>query len=138
MRLSFPERHAYFPWRQAYHPLLPVEFNVGLNSYPTLAILDSGADYSLFPASIAVDLGLNLTDGREDELFGIAGSALVYFHRVSMTIGNSFRTDLDVAFSDETGDDYTDQLIGRDVIFDSLRFAFQQRKYSIHIGRDHR
>lgn len=53
---------------------------------PLLAVVDSGASISLFDAQIADVLGINLTEGKKEELQGIVGAVTVYIHKVHCSI----------------------------------------------------
>ena len=69
-------------------PLVPVTLfkkdDVPLQ--PLLALVDSGASISLFDAQIADVLGINLTEGKKEELQGIVGTVTVYIHEVHCSI----------------------------------------------------
>lgn len=140
MRLDFPEEFPFFqmgmPPRLV--PMLPVTL-VGLKGLrvETYALLDSGADASLFHARWADKIGLDLYAGRFEELFGIdPGSPIqCFYHRVDVTVGlNSFSCD--IAFSEDIGDDISDNLLGREVLFDRFQFAFRQRIGTLYVGKD--
>jgi hypothetical protein len=53
------------------------------------ALVDSGADVSLFDWEIANDLGIEATRGTPCEVLGVGGGISVYyFHAVTLTIGD--------------------------------------------------
>ena len=51
-------------------------------------ILDTGADYSVLPASVARDLGISLAAGERHQVAGVGGQQRVWLHRaVRMRVG---------------------------------------------------
>ena len=140
MRLDFPEE---FPFLQMglpprLYPMLPVTL-VGVKGLraDTYALLDSGADACLFHARWADRIGLNLHSGRYEELFGIDPTSPIecYYHRIEVVVGlNQFACE--IAFSEDIGDDISDNLLGREVLFDKFQFAFRQRIGKLYVGRD--
>ncbi len=115
-------------WRSAYQPLVPITLRSATEETLTYAILDSGADATLLHASIAEDLGLELGDGTKTEIYGIKPDEPVtgYTHLLEVNIGGIRIGQVEVDFSDEIDDDWTDQLIGRHMVFDRLRIGFRQ------------
>jgi hypothetical protein len=103
----------------------------------TFALLDSGADYCLFHAIWARSIGLNLKAGRPDYLYNIdpESKLLAYFHRIDLRIG-TIKVRCDVGFSDNVGQDPTDQLIGRAVVFNRIRFALRQKVLSLYAAAE--
>ncbi len=62
------------PWIS--RPILPVRLFNGGNHLDFLALVDSGADYSLFNVEIATALGIDLSSARSFKTFGIGGNAI--------------------------------------------------------------
>jgi hypothetical protein len=104
-------------------------------SVRTYGLLDTGADDCLFHANWAIKLGLDLQSGRPERRIGINPNYGIdcYIHRVDLEVGQN-RVRCDVAFSQDIGDDISDQLVGRSVVFDRMRFAFRQRVEKFYIG----
>jgi hypothetical protein len=102
----------------------------------TFALVDSGADTTMLHARWLKKLGLVLEAGRQDTRGGIRKdeSTKVYVHRIGLIVGNATLIRCEVAFSEEIGDEVTDQLIGREVVFDRLRFAFRQRIEMLYLN----
>jgi len=101
----------------------------------TYALLDSGADSCLFHANWAKAIGLDLYAGRYDNLGGIDPKSRleVYYHRISLIIG-TMKVRCDVAFSKDMGEDMNDQLVGRHIVFNQMRFAIRQKALSVYVG----
>lgn len=128
MRLEFDEEHPFQRQRGRLYPALRVTLYHGSRSTSTFALLDTGADTCLFHETFARRIGLRLMEGDPDYIGGIKpGSRIrVYFHRVRMRIGYGSELTFKVAFSNEIKEEMTDQLIGREVVFDARRFALRQ------------
>ncbi len=102
----------------------------------TVALVDSGADWCLFPAKWLRRLGLRLKAGREGYLRGIKqtdGSIRCYYHRLTLQVGSTTKVNCEVGFSSEIGDDIYDQLVGRIAVFDRLQFAFRQKRGILYV-----
>lgn len=56
-----------------------------------------------------------------------------YIHRIDLTVG-SMTIRCNVAFCEDMSEEMTDQLIGREVVFDRMRFALRQRVLKIYVG----
>src|SRR5262245_41456565 len=69
------------PWISVPH--LPIRLSVEGRSIDIYALVDSGADTSLFHSSIAKKLGIELTSGLKHNFIGISGEAVDgYFHKL--------------------------------------------------------
>lgn len=103
----------------------------------TYAFLDSGADCCLFHKKWAERIGLNLYTGRPDKIGGIdvKSKIRVYYHRINLAVG-TIKVLCDVGFSEEISEDMNDQLIGRDIVFNRMRFAFRQKILSLYAAEE--
>ena len=92
-----------FPVRVRYVPLLKtfLSYNKKLSLiFPS--IVDSGADYCIFPANIAEDVGLDIEQGKKLPMHGIGGEDLIYFHKVKVFVDiedGTWQFDCPVGFS---------------------------------------
>jgi predicted aspartyl protease len=87
-----------------------------------IAIVDTGATYSLFDGRRAKSIGLDLMSGKSIRLAGLAGSLSARLHRVTLEIlGSSI--DCEVAFSEI---DIGRELLGRHELFSRVRFGFRE------------
>jgi len=87
-----------------------------------LAIVDTGATYSLFDGRRAKAIGLNLMTGKPIQLSGLSGTLSARLHSVTLEIVGS-RLECEVAFS-EWG--IKRELLGRHDLFSRARFAFRE------------
>jgi len=110
------------------YPILPITL-VGLHSrsVKTFALLDTGADSTLLHSRWGLQIGLNVTSGRRVSFGGIDPKTEMwgYEHRITVVVAQK-RIRCNVTFCSDIGDESTDQLIGRETIFDNLRFALRQ------------
>jgi hypothetical protein len=148
LRLTFAETHNFLSERVRWadviedrpYPEIPVVLANGSQSFSTIALLDTGADACLFHGDFARNIGLVVEEGRWEPLGGINpnpdSDIDTYVHTIDLTVGHSFTLRCEVAFSDEITNEPSDQLIGRHVVFDALRFAIRQRALKVYIGRE--
>ncbi len=73
------------PWR--IYPLIPIRLSAKGRTIQILALIDSGADTSLFHASIATKLGLDTDIGQTMSYNGIEGQSIMgHIHRVDLQV----------------------------------------------------
>lgn len=79
-----------------FRPIFPVYLHYQDEEFGYEALLDSGADYNIFPSSIGRALGLDVKSVKEMEIGGIvAGEPLVgYVHQIEIEviIGEKIKT----------------------------------------------
>ncbi len=66
-------------------------------TFDITALVDSGADVSMFSPSVARILGIHLTRGRRRTFRGLGGHIEAYVHRISLRVGD-MRIQARVAF----------------------------------------
>jgi len=87
-----------------------------------LAIIDTGATYSLFNGRRARSIGLDLMAGKPIRLGGLSGSLSARLHRVTLEILGA-NIDCEVAFSES---EIQRELLGRHGLFPKVRFGFRE------------
>ena len=80
MKTSFP----YQQWDSVSLPMIPVSIDRVGTLY---AIVDSGANVSLFQYEVAELLGIKLMQGRKIPLSGIGGKISGYLHTIRLEVG---------------------------------------------------
>lgn len=109
-----------------YRPLIPIQ--IGFNAKQSLlfeALVDSGADKSLFPLDIGTQIGIDFSTLKPQKAKGIGGKIVTtYSAQIDLKIKNqTFITQAD--FSREI--DYP--LLGREGFFDLFsKIEFQNKK----------
>jgi predicted aspartyl protease len=103
-------------------PALPVGVIGPQGAEDLLAIVDTGATYSLFNGKRAKSIGLELAEGRSITLTGLSGSMPARLHSVTLEIlGSSIQCE--VAFSEW---EIRRELLGRHDLFSYVRFGFRE------------
>jgi hypothetical protein len=97
------------------------------------ALIDSGADVSLFHASAATALGINLKSGIKQEYFGVSGHKIeAYFHTVKFQIvGAPDAIELAVGFTESEG---VSALLGQADFFQAHQIKFERYQERIEIN----
>lgn len=118
------------PW--VLRPYIPVRLLYRGNHKNTFGLVDSGADITLFHASLGRALGVAIEQGRVLELFGATGTSMkVYLHQIELQIIGAQETmTLEAGFSDAlpvTG------LLGQVGFFEHYRITFERAKERIEI-----
>lgn len=125
---AFPERHF------ALRPIIPIFFRIPKSGRKIgyEALVDSGADYNIFPAQVAEIMGLDITRGRLDIFAGVGGGKYrAYFHPVKMCIGE-WEYDTDCAFSYDVAP-WGYGVLGQRGFFDRAAVRFNYQKEEIEI-----
>lgn len=98
-----------------------------------LALVDSGAVYSIFDASIADRLGIDFKLGRRAFVWGLGGHLVaVYLHSVGLVI-DDFHITAEIGFSDQLRIGFN--LLGRHSVFNQLQFCFNDRDGALIVSR---
>lgn len=94
-----------------YLPIVTVRLSASHKMYPYTirSLVDSGAEFNLFPADIGEKLGLKIRNGNKREHIGIGNvGILAYTHQVKIFLeGYSFKTKVDFSY------DHKIPLLGR-------------------------
>ena len=124
---SSPYQYLFFEGK--FLPIVPLGLQ-GENGFVKFNVfIDTGASYSLFHASAAEVLGIQLEKGSKDEMTVGDGNALtVYIHTVVVSIaGKEFPTRL--GFSREIGVNMN--ILGRKDIFDKFVICFDEKEKKV-------
>src|SRR5258708_38681387 len=118
------------PWIN--RPIIPVRLSHKAASLEVLALLDSGADISLFNATVAEELLIDITSGDHKEFFGISGHTIdVYYHPIRIQlIGSSESITVTVGF---TTSRFTRAVLGQADFFMHHQVKFERSKEQLEI-----
>ncbi|PIP23046.1 MAG: hypothetical protein COZ91_00315 [Candidatus Nealsonbacteria bacterium CG_4_8_14_3_um_filter_39_7] len=73
---------------RAVRPVIPVELSYKDRSISYEVLVDSGADFCIFDAQIGELLGIEIKDGKKEEVAGITGVIQPYYvHDIIIKIG---------------------------------------------------
>lgn len=69
-------------------PIIPLKLSFNDLTIKYEALIDSGADFSVFEAELGEYLGLDIKSGLSESFKGVQGkeSSIVYFHKVVVTV----------------------------------------------------
>ncbi len=82
-------------------PIIPVTLIVNDKTLRYTALIDSGADFSIFDAEIGEYLGIPVREGHREEFGGIQGQgdAVAFLHEVILNIGgNNYKTKIGFSY----------------------------------------
>ena len=113
-------------------PLIKIRLSHNNNVVQLNALIDSGAQASVFHAVVAEKLGIDMKAGLKHEFFGISGHTIdAYFHTVRLQlVGSSDSLELAVAFTDSPG---VGALLGQADFFQHHQIKFERYKERIEI-----
>jgi len=103
-------------------PALPVGLIGPSGADDLLAVIDTGARYSLFDGRRAKSIGLDLMAGKSVQLTALSGTLPARLHAVTLEILGS-RFECEVAFSEW---EIRRELLGRHDLFSRARFGFRE------------
>jgi len=111
-----------------FKPIIPVVLNYNGNEYTFPMLVDSGAISSALPPECAEGFGIELTDLAEDYRETL-GKRFLYrrLKNVKLSIGENIDLVGPIDFL-EGLNGWPYGVLGREVVFDSLRIAFRQNK----------
>lgn len=113
-------------------PLIPIRLSLKAMHLDTYALLDSGADRSVFNSRFATELLIDLESGRKESYFGIGAQPVaVYHHKISIQlIGAKQSIDIEVGFTDAPG---VDAILGQADFFQHHQIKFERYNESVEI-----
>ncbi len=95
------------------------------------ALVDSGADFCLFQKSIGEFVGLsNITSGKKQELSGLGGSVVAYFHNIILEVGG-YRHKCYAGFVDDSK--LPINLLGQEGFFNlyEIKFDYSKKRFDL-------
>jgi hypothetical protein len=98
----------------------------------TYALVDSGADRSVFHFRFANELLIDLESGSKEFYFGVGAQPIaVYHHKVNIQlIGSHQSIDVEVGFTDAPG---VDAILGQAGFFEQHQIKFERYNETIEI-----
>lgn len=123
---AFPQT-SYF-----YKPIIPLRLvnpknNKGIK---VDALIDSGADATVFAAVFGRDIGIKVKNGEKAQLSGLSGKVInVYFHEIVLEVGGN-KVKSFVGFTYAKG---VAAILGQIGFFDKFKVGFDQAKGIIEV-----
>ena len=94
------------------------------------ALIDSGATISIFKLEVADFLGIDIRNGEETFLRGVAGRIQGYIHNVTILIAGKTIT-IPIVFSKEYSVSFN--ILGRNTFFDSFKIIFDEKNKVVEL-----
>jgi hypothetical protein len=132
LKFALPDYSEFFGY-SVLKPIIPVGLTVGADPFDYSALIDSGADFCIFDASIAEALKLDVKSGKKISFSGVqdAGGAEAYLHDVTILIGGT-KHKIPIGFSyDIAKDGYG--ILGQRGFFDLFSVKFDYKKEEIEL-----
>lgn len=118
--------------KSALRPVIQVDFETPNGNFGYLVLIDSGADFCIFHASVGEQLGLDIKSGRPLTFFGTSGEPQkAYFHKITFKIGGYSHT-CEVGFSYEM-EKLAYGLLGQYGFFNKWVVRFEYQKENIDL-----
>ncbi len=107
------------------YPLIPIRLSAKGRTIQLLALIDSGADVSLFHSSIAAKLGLDTDIGQTMRYNGIEGQSITgQLYTVDLqVVGANERMTMNVGFTDSSG---VHAILGQQDFFEHYQITFER------------
>lgn len=122
----FPDQHS------ALRPVIKIDFDTLNGKFGYFVLIDSGADYCIFHATIGEQLGLNIKSGKVLTFYGTSGEPQkAYFHKVAFKVGG-IASQYDVGFSYDM-ERLPYGLLGQYGFFDKWTVKFEYRKENVEL-----
>lgn len=119
--------------KQILKPIIPIKILKAGTVLQYAALIDSGADFCIFDASLGEYLGLNIKSGIEVQFGGIQslGGAKAYIHKVALEIGgHELKTEIGFSY-DISKNGYG--ILGQRGFFDLFAVKFDLQKEDIEL-----
>lgn len=128
-------QNCLFPQKKSsLRPVIQIDLDSPNGQFGYFVLIDSGADYCMFHASIGERLGLDIKKGDSLTFFGTSGHPQkAYFHKVSFKIGGH-EHGCSVGFSYDM-ENLAYGLLGQDGFFDKWHVKFEYDKENIELKK---
>lgn len=118
--------------KSALRPVMQIDFESQKGNFAYLVLIDSGADYCIFHAIVAEQLGIDVKTGKELIFYGTSGEPQkAYFHKISFKLGGNPH-ECDVGFSYDMNK-LAYGLLGQYGFFNKWIVKFEHRKENVEI-----
>ncbi|MHB8105570.1 MAG: pepsin/retropepsin-like aspartic protease family protein [Dehalococcoidales bacterium] len=115
-------------------PVIPIQLISGVEKVGYLALIDSGADFCVFHASIGETIGVDIESGKKQGFSGVSNQSqqlTAYFHTIQIEVGG-YKYDCWAGFSrDIEGQPYG--ILGQQGFFSLFNVTFDYEKEHIEL-----
>ena len=109
-------------------PMLEIEIFFSNKSVRLLALIDTGADYTIFPRTIAQKLNIPMENGKIKILEGAGGTILARVHPVKINIAG-IKIKTVACFSEKN--DVPEQILGRLDILNHFKLVLDKHYFEL-------
>lgn len=132
---KFPVDHQNCPFphkKSALRPVVQIDLDTPNGSFGYLVLIDSGADYCIFHASVGELLGLTIKKGVPLTFYGTSGEPQhAYFHKITFKLGG-YKHTCEVGFSYDM-EKLAYGLLGQDGFFNKWSIKFEYHKENVEL-----
>ena len=135
-RIEFP--YLRFSKKDEFRPFIPISIHFKRGTVRTIALLDSGADFTFIPIKIARRVGLSLSTKRMREVHGVGGSIDAYMTHATLIFYFDEKQEFalnKVPVLVPEDEDFSYTLLGRDSIFNEFIITFDEYDKKITFER---
>lgn len=131
-KFLLPQRSDFFG-HAVLKPVIPIRVGTNSRSMQYDALVDSGADFSIFHAEVGDALGLNIKDGYEIKYGGVqeGSPATAYVHKIILTVGG-WKYETMAGFSDSIAE-RSYGILGQKGFFDIFTVKFDLIKEEVEL-----
>jgi len=120
--------------QETLRPVIEIKVKSSDRALKYHALVDSGADISIFHAEVADYLGINLSKGKKDIVTGVGGKSSEFFlHKVVVEVGG-WEHEIEVGFLPVIGGrSVTYGILGQKGFFENFVVKFDYKKGEIEL-----
>ncbi len=112
-------------------PIIPISLKYKNKGVRFEALIDSGADYTVFPGGLGRMLGLNIESGKKDYITGVSGDTItIYFHQNIIEVGG-LPFEIFAGFAD--GMNQSHGILGQNGFFENFKVKFDLGKKEVEV-----
>ncbi len=104
-------------------PMIEVEMVHKNNIISVWALIDTGADYSIFPREVAEELGITVEKGEMIVLDGAGGSIVAYLHPLKVRFCEK-EVDIKACFSEK--ENIPENILGRKDVINNFQLTLSK------------
>jgi len=109
-------------------PFLEINVIYEEKSIRLFSLIDTGADYTIFPRWVADKLGVIVEEGKMKLLEGAGGNLLAYIHPLTISICDK-EIKIDVCFSEKN--DIPEHILGRKDILNNFKLILDKNHFEL-------
>ena len=132
LKFTLPRKSDFFG-SSVLKPIIPIRICFADRSLQYQALIDSGADFSIFHKEFGEALGIDIKTGTVLDFGGVqkARSSLAYLHEITLVVGG-WKYKVNAAFSDDISDK-SYGILGQKGFFDLFSVKFDYHKEEIEL-----